>query len=166
MHKIVQHPSSSARVVCSFEKIDSLTRSNCLCFKMEQGMSRTDIWKRFEGIGFTTKQVVGTVDKKANCIDITCRSRQNVSDLYEKLSIEKRISNLRLFESDKITVGVHWVPIPFPIDTLKQYLETRHGSLLRHVSKVYKMGFEMGVYHFEMRKDDLNQHFLILRFRG
>ena len=158
MRKIAQHPSSFARVVRSFEKVDTLTRPNCLCFKMEQGMSRTDIWKLFEGIGFTTKQVVGIVDKKANYIDITCRSRQNVLDLYEKLSIEKRISNLRLFESDKVTVAVHWVPIPFPIDTLKQYLETRHGSVLRHVSKVDKMGLEMGIHHFEMRKDDLNEN--------
>ena len=55
-------------------------------------MSRTDIWKLFEGIGFTTTQVVGIVDKKANYIDITCRSRQKVLDPHEKLSIEKRIS--------------------------------------------------------------------------
>ena len=58
-----------------------------------------------------TKQVVGIVDKKANYIDITCRSRQKVLDLLEKLSIEKRISNLRLFKSDKITIAVHWVPV-------------------------------------------------------
>ena len=55
-------------------------------------MSRTDIWKLFEGIGFTTTQVVEIVDKKANYIDITCRSRQKVLDPHEKLSIEKRIS--------------------------------------------------------------------------
>ena len=73
-------------------------------------MSRTDFWKLFEGIGFTTKQVVGIVDKKANYIDITCGSRQNVLDLYEKLSIEKTISNSRFFEFDKVTVAVHWVP--------------------------------------------------------
>ena len=127
---------------------------------MEQGVSRTDSWKLFEGIVFTTKQVVGIFDKKADYIDITCRSQQNVLDLYEKLSIEKRISNIRLFESDKITVAAHWVPTPFPIDTLKQYLETRHGSVLQHVSKVDKMGLEMGVHHFEMRKDDLNENFL------
>ena len=64
----------------------------------------------------------------------------------------------RLFESDKVTVTVHWVPIPFPIDTLKQYLETRHGNVLRHVSKVDKMGFEMGVHHFQIRKDYLNEN--------
>ena len=94
----------------------------------------------------------------ANYIDITCRSQQNVLDLYEKLSIEKRISNLRLFEFDKVTVAVHWVPIPFKIDTLKQYLETRHGSALRLVSKVDKMVFEIRVLNFEMRKDDLNEN--------
>ena len=97
IHKIVQHPSSFARVVRSFEKVGTLTRPNCLCFKMEQGMSRTDIWKLFEGIAFTTKQVVGIVDKKANYIDITCRSQQNVLDLYEKLSIEKRILKFKAF---------------------------------------------------------------------
>ena len=69
MHKIVQHPSSFSRVVCAFEKVDTMTRPDGLCFRIEQGMSRTDIWKLFAGIGFTTKQVVGIVDKKANyCI--------------------------------------------------------------------------------------------------
>ena len=48
--------------------------------------------------------------------------------------------------------------LPFQIDTLKQYLETRHGSVLRHESKVDKMGFEIGVHQFEMRKDDLNEN--------
>ena len=72
--------------------------------------------------------------------------------------MKKSISNLRLFESDKVTVAVHWVSIPFPIDTLKQYLETRHGSVFGHVSEVDKMVFEMGVHHFEMRKDDLNEN--------
>ena len=54
-------------------------------------MSRTNIWKLFKGINFSTKQVVGVVDKKkANYVDITCHSRQNVLDLYEKLSIEEK----------------------------------------------------------------------------
>ena len=75
MRKIVQHPSNFASVLRLFEKVDILTRPNCLCFKMEQEMSRTDIRKLFEGIGFSTKQVVGIVDKKANYIDITSRFR-------------------------------------------------------------------------------------------
>ena len=75
----------------------------------------------------------------------------NVLDLYKKLSIEKKISNLRFLESDKVTVAVRWVPILFPIDTLQQYLETRYGCVLRHVGKVGKMGFKM-------RKDDLNEN--------
>ena len=60
-----------------------MTRLDCLCFKIEQGISRTDIWKLFEGIGFTTKQIIGIVDRKADYIDITKRSRQNIIDLYE-----------------------------------------------------------------------------------
>ena len=65
MHKTVQHPSSFARVVRSFEKVDTLTGPNCLCFKTKQRMSRTDNWKLFEGIGFTANRLlVGIVDKK------------------------------------------------------------------------------------------------------
>ena len=30
--------------------------------------------------------------------------------------------------------------------------------MLRHLSKVDKMGLEMGVHHFEMRRDDLNKN--------
>jgi len=41
---------------------------------------------------------------------------------------------------------------------LKTYLETRHGSVLKHTTKVDKMGFEMGVHLFQMRKDELNDN--------
>ena len=66
MLKIVLHPSSFAGIVWSFKKVETLTRPNCLCFKMEQGMSRTVIWKLFKDIRFSTKQVVGIIDKNAN----------------------------------------------------------------------------------------------------
>ena len=64
MHKIVQHPSSFPRVVRSFEKVDTLTRPNCLCFKMEQGMSRTDIWKLFEGIVLRLNRLLVLLKKR------------------------------------------------------------------------------------------------------
>ena len=41
---------------------------------------------------------------------------------------------------------------------LKQYVETGHGSVLRHVSKFDEKGFQIRVHHFEMRKDDLNEN--------
>ena len=118
--RIAQLPSF-ARAVKSYERIDKMTRPNCLCFKMGQGMTKEHIWKIIESIGFSTKPIVGIVDKKANFVDITCQSRQNVLSMYEKLLNVDKISNLRLFESDKITVAIHWVPAPFPIDRLKNY---------------------------------------------
>ena len=155
--RIVQQPSF-ARAVKSYERIDKLTRPNCLCFKMGQGMTREHIWKIIESIGFSTKQIVGIVDKKANYVDITCQSRQNVLSLYEKLLNVDKISNLRLFESDKITVAIHWVLVPFPIDRLKNYLETKHGSVSKYFAKLDKMGFATGVHYFEMRQDELNDN--------
>jgi len=44
---------------------------------------------------------------------------------------------------------------------LKTYLETRHGSVLKHTTKVDKMGFEMRVHLFQMRKDELNDNRLV-----
>ena len=155
--RIVQQPSF-ARAVKSYERIDKMTRPNCLCFKMGQGMTKEHIWKIIESIGFSTKQIVGIVDEKANYVDITCQSRQNVLSLYEKLLNVDNISNLQLFESDKITVAIHWVPVPFSIDRLKNYLETKHGSVSKHFAKLDKMGFATGVHYFEMRQDELNDN--------
>ena len=148
----------TARIQRFFHLFIKLTRPNCLCFKMGQGMTREHIWKIIESIGFSTKQIVGIVDKKANYVDITCQSRQNVLSLYEKLLNVDKISNLRLFESDKITVAIHWVPVPFPIDRLKNYLETKHGSVSKYFAKLDKMGFATGVHYFEMRQDEINDN--------
>ena len=136
--RIVQLPSF-AKEVNSYERVDKMTRPNCLYFKMGQGMTREHIWKIIESIGFSTKQLFGIVDKKDNYVDITCQSRQNVLSLYEKLLNVDKISNLRLFEFDKITVAIHWVPVPFPIDRPKNYLETKHGSVSKHFAKLEKM---------------------------
>ena len=113
------------------------------------------IRKIIESIGFWTKQIV---DKKGSYVDVTCQSQQNVLSLYEELLNVGKISNLLLFESDKITVAIHWVPVPFPIVRLKNYLETKHGSVSKHYAKRDKMSFSTGVHHFEMRQDELNDN--------
>ena len=154
---IVQHPNSFARFVRSFKKVDTLTRPNYFCaleWSKECQERISENYLRVLVLRLNRLLVLLIVVILANYIDIACSSRQNVLDFYEKLSIEKWISNLRLLESDKITVTVYWVTISFAIDTPKQYLETRSGSVLRNVTKVDKMG----AHHFGMRKDDLKEN--------
>ena len=55
MRKVVQHPCSFARVVRSLAKVDSLTKTKLYVF---EGVSRTDIWKVFEGIGFSLNRLL------------------------------------------------------------------------------------------------------------
>ena len=74
---------------------------------MGQGITKEHIWKIIKNIWFSTKQIIGTVDKKVDYIDNKMSIGQNFIQLYEKQLNVNKISNLRLFESDKIMVAIH-----------------------------------------------------------
>ena len=152
--------ASFAKVVKSgsIANTRKFTRPNCLSFKNPHGTTRAQIWKMLEDLGFNSSQVIGLVEKKANYMDLTCKNRETVVRVYKKLTEVRDISNLRLYESDKVYVAVHWVPVPFPVDALSSYLEKHHGAISRHVNKVDQKGFQMGIHMFEMRKDQITEN--------
>ena len=138
---------------------EKFTTPNCLSFGNPHGTTRAQIWKIVEDLGFNSSQVVGLVKKKkANYMDITCKNREIVLKLHKNLMECRNISNLRLYEYDKVFVALHWVPVPFPIDALSAYLEQYHGNIVRHVNKIDQKGFQMGLHLFKMRKDQLTSN--------
>ena len=116
--------ASFAKVVKSgsIANTRKFTRPSCLSFKNPHGTTRAQIWKMLEDLGFNSSQVIGLVEKKASYMDLTCKNRETVLRVYKKFTEVRDISNLRLYESDKVYVAVHWVPLPFPIDALSSYL--------------------------------------------
>ena len=79
------------------------------------------------------------------CIDITCKTRQYVVELEEKLRNVKSIYNLRLYESENINVILGWVPIPMTNEEIKTEVEKKVGKVMKVTAKKHKDGLLSGI---------------------
>ena len=52
--------------------------------------------------------------------DITCKTRENVLELYSKLKDIEFIYNLTLYEAVNINLLLEWLPIPMPNEAKKR----------------------------------------------
>ena len=69
---------------------------------------------------------------KNRSINITCKTRENVLELYAKLKDIEFVYNLWLYEPVNINILLGWVPIPMPNETTKQELEANFGAVLKN----------------------------------
>ena len=63
---------------------------------------------------------VGNVKKR---IDITCKTRKYVLELYKQLKSNDSIYEVQLYESDNVNVIFGWVSIPPPKEIIQQSIE-------------------------------------------
>ena len=63
-------------------------------------------------------------------MDTTCKTRENVVDLYTKLKGIKFIYNLALYKAVNINILLGWVPIPMPNEATKQDLKANCGTAI------------------------------------
>ena len=68
---------------------------------------------------------------KSRSIDITCKMREYVLELEEKLKSVTSIYKLRLYESENINVILEWVPIPLTNEEIKLEIEKKVGKVVR-----------------------------------
>jgi len=92
---------------------------------------------------------------KNGSVDITCRSRLTVLELYEKLRDVDGIYYVRLVESNHINVLLGWVPIPLSNDRIKVCIEEVFGKVIKIVDKKHKDGLQSGMRIISMNKDEL-----------
>ena len=57
---------------------------------------------------YPLSKLVGLAEMKSRSIDITCKKREYVLELAEKLKDVTSIYNLRLYETENIAVIVGW----------------------------------------------------------
>ena len=64
---------------------------------------------------------------KSKSIDITCKTRQDTIQLYEKFKQIDFVYNIRLYEFDNINVLLGWVPFPLSNEKIKRTIEKNFG---------------------------------------
>ena len=157
-----QTPTYVARV-----KNDSkiaLERPTCLNFRTKTNMKRNEIIKLLKSINYAIENVMGIAEMKNKSIDITCKTRANVLELYERLKEIDEILNLRLYESNKVNVLIGWVPIPMKNERLKQVVEEVFAKAINIIKKNIKMNKPLeifllsGIRIITMNKTDLESN--------
>ena len=91
-------------------------------------------------------------------IDKTCKTMENVLELYSKLKDIEFIYNLALYEAVNINILLGWVPIPMPNEATKQELEANFGAILKITDKKYSDGLRSGMRIVTMKKSDLQSN--------
>ena len=98
----------------------TLKRPNRLNLKTKSNLGRHEIVEFLKEIKFETRKLVGVAEMKSRSIDITCKTRQNILELYETLKQLKAVYNVRLYESGYINVVLGGVQIPMSNETILQ----------------------------------------------
>ena len=88
-------------------------------------------------------------------INITCKNRENVLELYAKLKDVELIYSLALCEAVNINILFGWVPIPTLNEAIKQELKAKFGIVLKITDKKHSDGLRSGIRIVAMKKTDL-----------
>ena len=99
---MLQNTSTFADRVKGSSK-SNLKRPTCLNFR-KANLKRHEVIELLKEINFEPQKLVGVAEMKSRSIDITCKTRQDTLQLYEKLRQIDFAYNIRLYESDNINV--------------------------------------------------------------
>ena len=136
----------------------NLARPTCLNFKTMTNLRRVKILQMLSEISFKTENIIGVAEMRNRSIDITCKTRENVLELYAKLKDIEFIYNLVLYEAVNINILLGWVPIRIPNEAIKQELEANFGAVLKITDKKHSDGLRSGMRIVTMKKFDLQSN--------
>ena len=122
------------------------------------GLRRVEILQMLSEISFKTENLIAVAEMRNRSIDITCKTRENVLELYAKLKDIEFIYNLVLYEAVNINILLGWVPIRMPNEAIKQELEANFGALLKITDKKHSDGLRSGMRIVTMKKFDLQNN--------
>ena len=108
-------------------------------------MKRFEVLEMLKELKYSLSKLVGLAEMKSRSIDITCKKRDYVLELAEKLKDVISIYNLRLYETENINVIVGWVPIPMTNDDVHKELENIVGKVVKVTAKKNRDGFLSGI---------------------
>ena len=148
---VTQGPSFAERVRGSSQ----ISRPNCLNFKTKSNLRRYEVIEFLQKMNFSKSKLVGVGEMKGRSIDITCKTRHNVLELYELLKEVDFIYNLNLYETENINVLVGWVPIPMTNEVIQKNIEMNYGKVLKIVDKNHKDGLKSSIRIITMKKCEI-----------
>ena len=82
-------------------------------------------------INFKTENLIRAAEMRNRSINITCKTGENILELYSKLKDIEFIYNLALYEEMNINMLLEWVPIAMPKKAIKQELKASFGIILK-----------------------------------
>ena len=94
---------------------------------------------------------------KAGTIDVTCKKRKDVLELYDKPQKVDAVAFVKLCEQDNVNVVVGWVPIPMPNEHVKSAFQTAFGPVIKVLRRKCRDGLVSGVRILIMQKDVLEK---------
>ena len=106
-----------------------------------------------KNVGYLTSKLIGVAEMKSRIIDITCKTRENVMELFEMLKNVSAIYKLRLYESENVHIILGWVPIPMENQKIQEEIEKQFGKVIKVTAKKYKDGLLSGVRIVTMAKN-------------
>ena len=92
---------------------------------------------------------------KGSSIDISCKTKENLLELYELLKEVDFVYNLRLYETENINVLVGWVPIPTTNEVIRKNIEMNYGKVLKTAYQNYKDDLKSGMRIITMKKCEI-----------
>ena len=77
---------------------------------------------------------------KAGTIDVTCKTRKDVLELYDKLQKVDAVAFLKLYEQNNVNVVVGWVPIPMPNERIKSAFQNAFVPVIKDLQRKCRDG--------------------------
>ena len=127
-------------------------RPNCLNFKHRNVSKRNEAIEFIKSLQFSKSKLLGVAEMPGKSIDVTCKSRDDVLELYKKIQAVSDIIKVKLYETDNIHVVVGWVPIPISNERIKKAFENIFGPVLKIMQRKCKDGLISGVRILIMEK--------------
>ena len=135
-----------------------LKRPTCLNLKTKSNLKRHEVIDLLNELNFDSGKLIGVAEMRSRSIDITCKKRENILELYEILKKCDSVYNVRLYEPEHVDVLLGWVPIPLSNDIIKKSIEEVFGKVMKITEKRYKDGLQSGIRLISMSKNDVEMN--------
>nr|CAB3267888.1 ZF(CCHC)-19 zinc finger protein [Phallusia mammillata] len=125
--------------------------------KLPEKKSRLYIYKMLEKIQFPVRDLEGIVERRGGLTDFTCRTREGANKLVEKMKRLSAVEFVRLYDQEWTKVIIREIPPRHPVEEIRQYLASRHGTVRKAEKLKDRWGLQDGQRSFDIKTTELKQ---------
>ena len=89
-------------------------------------------------LNFDSGKLIKVAEMRSRSIDITCKKKENILELYEILKKCDSVYNERSFEPEHVNLLLGWVPIPLSNDIIKKSIKEVFRKIIKITEKRQK----------------------------